>query len=160
MPDIDPLQSSPQENDRIHLTVATIIERDNRFLLVREWDNGVEVINQPAGHVEPGETLQQAALRETREETGWEVTLMGLLGFTHYLSPRNGKTYYRFAFTAEAVREIPGAVLDKDIIEPCWLTLEELEKRDDWRSPMVIFDIKKYIRKEIYPIEFIENMEP
>ena len=58
--------------DKIHLTVATVVEKDNLFLMVRETRDGVQVINQPAGHVEPGEDILHAALRETLEETGWE----------------------------------------------------------------------------------------
>lgn len=146
--------------DRIHLTVAAVIPRDNKFLMVRENDNGLEVINQPAGHVEPGETLQQAALREVMEETGWQVRLTGLLGLTHFSSPHNGKTYYRVSFVAEAIALDDSAVLDSDILAAEWLTLEQLEGSSQLRSPMVLADITKYLKKNIYPIEFIENIEP
>ena len=146
--------------DKIHLTVAAVIARDNQFLMVRENDNGLEVINQPAGHVEPGETLQQAALREVLEETGWQVRLTGLLGLTHYRSPHNGKTYYRVSFVAEPIALEDGAVLDSDILAAEWLTLEQLEGSSQLRSPMVLSDITKYLKNNIYPIEFIENIEP
>ena len=81
--------------DTIHLTVATVVERNGDFLMVRETQDGVQVINQPAGHVEPGEDVIAAALRETFEETGWEVKITGFLGFSnaksvdfwHYLLP-------------------------------------------------------------------------
>ena len=71
--------------DKIHLTVATVIEKDSKFLMVKETKFGVQVINQPAGHVEPGEDILQAAMRETMEETGWEVAIRGFLGIsTHF----------------------------------------------------------------------------
>jgi len=65
--------------DKIHLTVATVVEKDGQFLMVKETKSGQQVINQPAGHVEPGEDILQAALRETMEETGWEVSIMVFL---------------------------------------------------------------------------------
>ena len=147
---------------RIHLTVATVVERDGRFLMVRERDktSGEEVINQPAGHVEAGETLQEAALRETLEETGWQVELTGLLGFNHYRSPHNGKTYYRVSFIARPVAPVAGAELDSDIIDVNWLRPEELEKTSGLRSPMVLSDIKKHLKKVFYPLDFIDNIEP
>jgi len=144
--------------DRIHLTVATVIHRDGRFLVVRENDNGRQVINQPAGHVEPGETLQQAALRETFEETGWRVALTGLLGLSHYRSPSNGKTYYRVSFTADALTRDETFVLDTDIICAEWLSLEELAASTQLRSPLVLSDIRKYLSGEVYPLAFIDNL--
>jgi 8-oxo-dGTP pyrophosphatase MutT (NUDIX family) len=74
-----------------HVTVATVIERDGKFLLVHEYDNflGKMVYNQPAGHWDEGETLQQAAIRETLEETAWQVQLTHWLGLYTYLAPSN-----------------------------------------------------------------------
>ncbi len=144
--------------DSIHLTVATVVPRDGRYLMVRESDGGLEVINQPAGHVEPGETLQQAALRETLEETGWQVRLTGLLGFSHYRSPRNGKTYYRVTFVADPVAEVPGAVLDPDILAVHWLSHDELRGNGQLRSPLVLSDIEKHIGNIFYPLDFICNI--
>lgn len=143
--------------DRIHLTVATVIHRDGNFLMVRENDNGREVINQPAGHVEPGETLQQAALRETLEETGWHVELTGLIGISHYRSAANGKTYYRVSFAAEPLREQEGAELDPDIIATAWLSHGDVAQSLNLRSPMVLSDITKYMNNVVYPLEIISN---
>lgn len=143
-------------SNRIHLTVAAVIESDGKFLVVRECDNGIEVINQPAGHVEPGETLQQAVLRETLEETGWEVELTGLLGLTYYQSPANGKTYYRVSFTARPLYRAEDAVIDNDIKGVEWLTREELEGNLRLRSPMVLSDVIKYLNNEIYSLDFID----
>ena len=145
--------------DSIHLTVATVVPREGRFLVVRERENGLEVINQPAGHVEPGETLQQAALRETFEETGWRVALTGLLGLSHYTSPRNGRTYYRVSFVAEPLARESEAMLDEEIIAAEWLPLEVLEQSPNLRSPMVVSDIRKYLANAIYPLDFIDNVK-
>ena len=144
---------------RIHLTVATVVAREDRYLMVREIADGREVINQPAGHVEAGETLQQAALRETLEETGWHVELTGLLGLSHYTSPANGITYYRVSFAAQPRAKQPEASLDDGIIEAPWLTLEELERSAILRSPLVLSDIRKYRQNRIYPLEFIDNIK-
>lgn len=144
--------------DTIHLTVATVVHRNGRFLMVVENDGGRTVINQPAGHVEAGESLRAAALRETLEETGWHVQLTGFTGITHYRSPTNGKTYYRVSFVADPVREEIGAELDGDIVETCWLTREEIAGSDQLRSPMVLSDIEKYIKKNIYPIDLVDSL--
>lgn len=143
--------------DRIHLTVATVIERDARFLMVRERDGGVEVINQPAGHVEPGETLEAAARRETLEETGWQVELTGLLGLSHYRSPRNGATYYRVSFCARPLKRTADAPLDEGIIAAEWLSPEALDGCDNLRSPMVLADIRRYLAGDIHPLALLHH---
>ncbi len=144
--------------DTIHLTVATVVHRDGRFLLVREREAGREVINQPAGHVEPGETLEQAALREVLEETGWRVRLTGFIGIATYRSPRNGVTYYRMAFCAEAVEEQTDAPLDPDIIAREWWDLATIEaNRSRLRSPMVLITIENFLAGPIYPLSIIHN---
>ena len=86
-----------------HVTVATVIENAGRFLLVEEWSSGQLVYNQPAGHLDPGETLLEAAVRETFEETGWQVELTGIVGSCLYKAPLNGETYYRTTFAARAL---------------------------------------------------------
>jgi len=86
-----------------HVTVAVVIERDGRFLVVEESaEQGQLVYNQPAGHVEKGETLEQAAIREALEETGWDVTLTAFLGLYVYTPAGNRDlTYYRACFRAD-----------------------------------------------------------
>ncbi len=92
-----------------HITVATIIEDQGRFLLVEELkgEGGRAVLNQPAGHLDPNETLGQAAVRETLEETGWDVELTGVVGLYLYTAPSNGVTYQRVCFTARTLRYHP-----------------------------------------------------
>ena len=75
------------------------MEQDGRYLLVEEIVDGETVLNQPAGHIEENESILEAALRETLEETGWHVELTDLVGIYNYSAP-NGVTYYRFSFAA------------------------------------------------------------
>ena len=139
-----------------HVTVATIVERDNRFLLVYENSDGDKVYNQPAGHLDPNETLLEAAVRETREETGWIVEPTHVLGVSQYLSPLNGLTYLRTTFIARAIAPLVDAVLDTDIIEAVWLTYEEiLARRDQLRSPLVLRDIEQYLAGVRYPLSLV-----
>lgn len=141
-----------------HVTVATVIENQGRFLMVRELADGVEVYNQPAGHLEQGESLIDAAVRETREETGWLVQPTALLGFSHYTSPHNGITYVRATFTATPVQQLASAELDTDILEAVWLSLDEIElRRSQLRSPMVLDDIARYTTGERFPLELIRH---
>ena len=87
-----------------HITVATIVERAGKFLMVKENSGGRLVYNQPAGHVEVKESLLDAAIRETLEETAWRVNLEKLLGIYQYTSPENGITYIRHCFICESYR--------------------------------------------------------
>ncbi|KJS05785.1 MAG: hypothetical protein VR73_11545 [Gammaproteobacteria bacterium BRH_c0] len=145
--------------DQIHLTVATVVHRDGKFLMVREREAGEEVINQPAGHVEPGETLQQAALRETLEETGWHVELTGFLGISTYRSPRNGATYYRVSFAAEPLHADESLELDADIISAEWLDLDAIHnQRALLRSPLVLSVIEHFLSGPVYPLDIISNL--
>lgn len=144
--------------DKIHLTVATVIEREDNFLLVREIREGREVFNQPAGHVELGESLVDAAIRETYEETAWRIKPTGVLSFSTYTSTSNGVTYYRLALTAEAIEFDDYATIDSDIEEAVWLNYEEiLQKRSQLRSPMVLQAIDDYRAKIIYPLDLLKT---
>jgi ADP-ribose pyrophosphatase YjhB (NUDIX family) len=143
-----------------HVTVATLIEQNGKFLLVHELSEGQRVYNQPAGHWEEHETLFDAALRETREETGWEVELTHLLGISHYVSPVNGFTYLRISFVAKAIKSIPNAQLDNDIFEAVWLTYEDINtKQDQLRSPLVKLDIDRYRQGERFPLSIITTFK-
>lgn len=136
-------------------TVATIVEQDGRFLFVDEVADGRRVLNQPAGHVDEREPILQAALRETIEETGWEVEITHLVGIYTYTSPEL-ITYYRFCYAARPLRQIPDAKLDHDIIGPVWLSLEELNaRREQWRSPLVIKCVEDYIAGRRFPLDLV-----
>lgn len=141
-----------------HVTVATVVEDQDRFLLVEEAADGRAVFNQPAGHLEADESLTQAALRETLEETGWDVELTAVIGIYLYTAPSNGVTYQRVCFAARPLRQRQDHPLDDGIIGPRWLTREELAAQPDrWRSELVLRCIDDYLAKERYPLELIRD---
>ena len=139
-----------------HITVATIVERAGNFLMVKENSGGRLVYNQPAGHVEVKESLLDAAIRETLEETSWRVNLEKLLGIYQYTSPENGITYIRHCFIAKAIEPKTDRDLDEDIAEAVWVSLEELEQREfEMRSPLVLEVIRDYLKGVSYPLSLI-----
>lgn len=140
------------------ITVAAVIERDNKFLLVEEESDGRIVLNQPAGHLDPGESLATAAQRETLEETGWNFTPTKIIGIYFYQSKQSGTTYMRTCFsgTLGTHTEQP---LDKGIIRTVWLTREEIITQENkLRSPMVLKCIDDYLAKKSYPLELITDL--
>lgn len=142
--------------DRPHITVATVIQQDDRFLLVREKSDGTYVYNQPAGHVEHGESLIAAARRETLEESGWDVEIQELLGIYEYVSPTNGINYIRHCFIAKPVEQVHPGPIDSDIEDIHWLSLDEISNlQDQLRSPMVWRAVQDYLRGQCYPLAII-----
>lgn len=140
-----------------HITVACVVEQQNRFLLVREKSAGLIVYNQPAGHLEPGESLISAAVRETLEETGWEVEVSNFLGVYQYTAPNNGIDYVRHCFIAKPVIQRENFTLDTDILNTCWLTLDELQaQKNKLRSPLVIKVIQDYLQGISYPLSIVD----
>lgn len=114
----------------IHLTVATVIKQDDRFLAVRETSLNrphAHVINQPAGHVEFGETLQEAAIRETLEETGWVCEIEHAIGIYHYISDASNSQYLRICFAGKLVQQKYPSPPDPTILSTEWLTLQDVE---------------------------------
>ena len=109
-----------------HVTVAAIAERDGKFLIVEEEVDGQLVYNQPAGHLEDGETLAAAALREVLEETGWQVKLTGVLGLALYRAPGNGVTYCRTTFLGCPLQRLESRPPDPEIHAVHWLEYEAI----------------------------------
>ncbi len=141
-----------------HVTVATIVEDQGRFLLVEETAGGRAVFNQPAGHLEADESLMQAAIRETLEETGWDVELTAVTGIYLYTAPSNGVTYQRVCFAAKALQQRDNYQLDDGIIGPQWLTRDELAAQPDrWRSELVLRCIDDYLGGERFPLALLRN---
>ena len=140
------------------VTVAAVVERDGCFLLVEERTGEGLRINQPAGHLDPGETLQQAVTREALEETAHPFTPTALLGVYLWRSPEplRPTTYLRFAFTGELGEAIAGRALDRGIVRTLWLTRQELAQRaGQWRSPLVGRCIDDYLSGQRYPLEVL-----
>ena len=139
-----------------HATVACIIEDDGRFLFVEEYSNGRLVLNQPAGHLEDGETFVQGALREVLEETAWEVEITDLLGLYVYKPPHKPTTYHRTCFVARPIRQHKDRPLDGDIVRTLWLSYEEIKQQEErLRSPMVLKGIEDYLQGRRFPLDFI-----
>ncbi|MGV8931540.1 MAG: NUDIX hydrolase [Luteimonas sp.] len=143
------------------VTVATVVVDGGRLLFVEERANGHLVINQPAGHLEPDESLQDAALRETREETGWDVRLTAFIGAYQWktaLQPdgSGGRHYLRFAFAAEPLRHDPQRTLDDGIVRAIWLTPAELlAQRERHRSPLVWRAVADHLAGQRHPLSML-----
>lgn len=138
-----------------HVTVATIVEVQGRFLMVEEIKNNLNVLNQPAGHLERDESLLAAARRETLEETAWEVELTGVVGI-YLFTADNGISYQRVCFSAKPIRHHPQKKLDEGIVDALWLTRDELMNRQhQWRNPMIMTCIDDYLARHIYPLSII-----
>ena len=139
-----------------HVTVAALIENEGRFLLVQEQISGRSVYNQPAGHLEDGESLVDAVIRETREETAWEFEPESLVGIYQWRHPAKGKTFIRTTFSGKVLRHDPGRKLDAGIERTLWLTPEEIRNQQDrLRSPMVLRSIEDYIAGFRYPLTLL-----
>jgi len=141
------------------VTVATIVERDGRFLVVEEETRAGRRLNQPAGHLESGERIVEAAVRETLEETGWHVEPLHLVGIYTWAPPDAGATFVRFAFAARATRHEPGRPLDHGIVRALWLTCDEIAaRRDDHRSPLVLRCVDDYRAGRRLPADAIAEI--
>lgn len=142
-----------------NVTVAAIAEQDDRFLLVEENVEGEILFNQPAGHLEYGETLIEAVQREVLEETAYEFTPQYLVGVYLYPNPRSDIVYLRFCF-AGTCPEQPGATeLDDGIIRTHWLRRDEISNLgDQLRSRMVIRCIDDYLNGRRFPLELLNHL--
>ena len=174
-----PMRYSPQapfplmtNSDRMHavdpkfarprVTVAAIVEAAGRFLLVEERDaQNRLVINQPAGHVEAGESLPEALIRETYEETGWRVEPRALVGAYLWSTADASISYLRIAIAAVAERQDAEAVLDDGIERPLWLTRDELaDCRERHRSELVLRCVDDFLSGEAYPLAALKSLLP
>lgn len=142
-----------------HSTVAAIVEQNGKFLLVEEMTDRGNRFNQPAGHLEDNETLIQAVIRETLEESAYDFTPTALLGVYHWKHPHNDTTYLRFAFIGSVGAHYPEQELDDGIIRAVWMTVDEIrEKSALTRSPQVLTCIEDYLSGISYPLEVIINL--
>ena len=128
------------------VTVAAVVERDGRFLIVEERIGGRLVFNQPAGHVEDRETLVEAVIRETREESAWCFHPEAMVGTYLWRNPNTGRSYLRFAFCGSVDDFQLQRPLDTGIVRAVWLTHEQLlAQAARLRSPLVLRCIEDYL---------------
>ena len=143
-------------NQRVSVTVAAMAEREGRFLVVEEeTDEGMR-LNQPAGHLEPEESLIEAVVRETLEETAYRFVPRSLLGVYRWRHPAKGISYVRFAFVGEVTGPETGRALDAGILRALWLTPAELSAQAArHRSPLVQRCIQDYLAGRRFPLDLL-----
>jgi 8-oxo-dGTP pyrophosphatase MutT (NUDIX family) len=140
-------------------TVAAIVEQNGQFLLVEEETADGIRLNQPAGHLENGETLLQAVVRETREETAYQFQPEALLGIYQWKHPAKDLTYMRFAFMGSVTDHQPQQKLDDGILRAVWLSAAEI--RDSaaiHRSPQVLICVEHYLAGQRFPLTALTHL--
>jgi 8-oxo-dGTP pyrophosphatase MutT (NUDIX family) len=143
-------------SDKISVTVAAVIERDGRFLLVEEETAEGVRLNQPAGHLEPDESIVAGATRETLEETAYHFVPRALVGVYRWRYPVTGVVYVRFAFAGDLGAHESGRTLDEGILRALWLTPEALRNQPErHRSPLVMQCVEDYLAGRRYPLELL-----
>jgi 8-oxo-dGTP pyrophosphatase MutT (NUDIX family) len=143
-----------------HVTVAAIIERHGAFLMIEERRAGRLVLNQPAGHLDPGESILQAVVREVLEETAHPFTPTALTGIYRYLHPENRETYVRFNFTGVVTDPRPDVRLDPEIERVLWMDAAAVDAaRDRHRTPIVERALADYLRGQRYDLGILADIE-
>ena len=143
-----------------HVTVAAVIEQHGRFLLVQERESGRVVLNQPAGHLEDGESLVTAVIRETLEETGWHFQPEAVIGIYRWRHPVKRITYLRVTFAGQGLRDDIDRTLDEAIEDTLWLSTGEIHRQSEMlRSPLVLKSIEDYLAGVRYPLSVLADIE-
>ena len=143
---------------RPSVTVAAILERDGRFLFVEEMQEGRRVLNQPAGHLDPEETLLAACAREVMEETAHRFEPTGLVGIYRWHYQPADVTFLRFCFSGSVFEFDSSRTLDKEILALHWLTPKELQQRSSMhRSPLVQQCVDDYLAGHNFPLTVLSK---
>ncbi|APG04903.1 NUDIX hydrolase [Luteibacter rhizovicinus DSM 16549] len=143
------------------VTVACVVARGDRFLIVEEEIFGELAYNQPAGHLDPGETIPSAAVRETLEETGHTIALDAFLGVWQWTSHEHGEQVLRFSFAGHVVSHDPDRVLDEGIRRALWLRRDEIEAMGPrLRSPLIMRTIDAWLDGRRLPLDTVESLLP
>jgi len=143
-----------------HVTVAAVVESGGRFLLVQERINDQSVYNQPAGHLEDGESLVAAVIRETLEETGWHFEPESIIGLYRWQHPGKERTYLRVAFAGRGVRHDAECLLDPEIEEVLWMSAAEMRRQTgSLRSPMVLRTVEDYLAGSRFPLSLLADIK-
>lgn len=146
---------------RPHVTVACVVADGERYLMVEERVRGRQVYNQPAGHLDDHETLAEAAIRETLEETGWTVQLQHFIGVHQWRSTEHGDSVLRFSFAARGVSHDAERALDADIQRALWLTRSEIAALGNrLRSPLVLLSIDAWLAGQRLPLDTLGSLLP
>lgn len=141
-----------------HVTVAAVLELDGKFLLVEEETADGIRYNQPAGHLECGESLFDAVIRETQEETAYTFVPKNIIGIYHWHNEAKAITYLRFAYGGEITGHDPLGKLDEGIIAAHWLTLDEIRAlAPRHRSPLILRCIEDWQAGKRYPLELVTH---
>ena len=144
----------------IEVTVAAVAQQQNKFLVIEEQSSGKLVLNQPAGHLEPGETLLEAVARETLEEAGREFEPSALLGIYLWRNPINAVTLMRFAFLGTVGPRLVGRPLDDGIVDTHWLTPQALRQQESrLRSPVVMQCVDECLAGVRYPLAALTHWD-
>jgi len=143
-----------------HVTVAAVLENAGRFLLVQERAAGSSVYNQPAGHLEDGESLVQAVIRETLEETAWHFDPEAVTGIYRWRQPDRQRTFLRVTFSGRARYHDPDIGLDPCIERTLWLTAAEIRAcAPRLRSPLVLRSIDDYLSGRAWPLSLLVDID-
>jgi 8-oxo-dGTP pyrophosphatase MutT (NUDIX family) len=142
-----------------HTTVAAIVEDNGKFLLVEEVTERGNRFNQPAGHLENNETLIEAVIRETLEETAYTFKPESLLGIYHWKHEHNDTTYLRFAYIGSVSNHQPNLALDEGIIRAVWMTVDEMRSNAMlMRSPQVLTCVENYLSGQKFPLSVVTHL--
>ena len=142
-----------------HVTVAAIAEKDSKFLIVEEMVDGQLVYNQPAGHLDSGESLVEAVIRETFEETAWSFQPEALVGIQLWRHPVDSESYLRFSFCGSCYDHDKNQLLDHGIEQAVWLSRDELvDNNHKLRSPMVLSSIDDFLEGRRYSLDILEHI--
>lgn len=139
-----------------HVTVAAVIEQNQRFLLVEEETTHGLAFNQPAGHLEEGEDFITAVKREVQEETAWQFEPEQIVGVYMWRKTPESATFLRICFTGQAFNHNPQKPLDAGIIQTHWLTRDEIAKQS-LRSPLVVNCVDDYLSGKRYPLAVLQS---
>ena len=143
-----------------NVTVAAIVEKDGKYLLVEEQTSHGILFNQPAGHLEPGESIIQGVIRETLEETGYVFIPEAALGIYRWHSPSDDITFLRFAFIGAVIDHDPDRALDAGILRAGWFCLDEIRAMAySHRSPLVMRCIEDHLAGRRYPLEILTHLD-